>query len=79
MIAKATAKKRTNSRRSQENDLNKLKRNRNKSTKPDLMTEQIFGKSVNTDLKDIIHNLSGNWIQLNQIFLVLCLVLKVYI
>jgi hypothetical protein len=35
------------------------------------MTEQIFGKSVNTDLKDIIHNLSGNWIQLNQIFLVL--------
>jgi hypothetical protein len=34
-------------------------------TKPDLMTEQIFGKSVNKDLKDIIHNLSGNWILLN--------------
>jgi len=32
------------------------------------MTEQILGKSVNTDLKNIIHNLSDNWFQLNQVF-----------
>src|SRR5215831_14826740 len=32
------------------------------------MTDQILGRSGNSDLKHITHNLSGNWIQLNQVF-----------
>jgi class III poly(R)-hydroxyalkanoic acid synthase PhaC subunit len=34
------------------------------------MTEQILGRSGNSDLKAITHNLAGNWIQLNRIFFI---------